>query len=131
MVQLGGGVKADFHLDVLSGSEDLVGLDKAFATALEDGPVDSALDALPRPRIVFVGAVSAIKVDLVLLGELAELRPEWSIVLVGPVGLGDPGTDVSGLAVEANVHLLGHRKPSELPSRHRQAPTGRGRSPAC
>ena len=87
-----------------------------FATALEDGPVDSALDALPRPRIVFVGAVSAIKVDLELLGELAELRPEWSIVLVGPVGLGDPGTDVSGLAVEANVHLLGHRKPSELPA---------------
>jgi len=87
-----------------------------FATALEDGPVDSALDALPRPRIVFVGAISAVKVDLELLAELAELRPEWSIVLVGPVGLGDPGTDVSGLAAKANVHLLGHREPRELPA---------------
>jgi glycosyltransferase involved in cell wall biosynthesis len=87
-----------------------------FATALEDGPVDSVLEALPRPRIVFVGAVSAIKVDLELLAELAESRPEWSIVLVGPVGLGDPSTDVSGLDEKANVHLLGHREPRELPA---------------
>jgi glycosyltransferase involved in cell wall biosynthesis len=87
-----------------------------FARALEDGPVDAALDALPRPRIVFVGAVSAVKVDLELLAELARLRPEWSIVLVGPVGLGDPGTDVSALARATNVHLLGHREPAALPA---------------
>jgi glycosyltransferase involved in cell wall biosynthesis len=87
-----------------------------FATALEDGPIDPSMDALPRPRIVFVGAISAVKVDLELLGELAELRPEWSIVLVGPVGLGDPGTDVSRLAAKANVQLLGHREPSKLPA---------------
>jgi len=86
-----------------------------FATALDAGPVDSALDALPRPRIVFVGAISAVKVDLELLVELAELRPQWSIVLVGPVGLGDPDTDVSRLEKTANVHLLGHRAPHQLP----------------
>lgn len=95
-----------------------------FASALEDGPVDPALNALPRPRIVFVGAVSAVKVDLELLGELAELRPEWSIVLVGPVGLGDPSTDVSELSAKANVHLLGHREPSELPGLLRGADAG-------
>jgi glycosyltransferase involved in cell wall biosynthesis len=87
-----------------------------FATALEDGPVDPSMDALPRPRIVFVGAISAVKVDLELLGQLAELRPEWSIILIGPVGLGDPGTDVSRLTAEANIQLLGHREPSELPA---------------
>jgi len=86
-----------------------------FATALDEGPVDPALDALARPRIVFVGAISAVKVDLELLVELAELRPRWSIVLVGPVGLGDPGTDVSKLEQTPNVHLLGHRAPHELP----------------
>ena len=47
---------------------------------------------------------------------LAELRSAWSIVLIGPVGLGDPGTDVSKLAAKANVQLLGHREPSELPA---------------
>lgn len=87
-----------------------------FSSALEDGPVDPAMDTLPRPRIVFVGAVSAVKVDLELLGELARLRPEWSIVLIGPVGLGDPDTDVSELARAANVHLLGHREPAGLPA---------------
>ncbi len=87
-----------------------------FATALEDGPADPSMAALPRPRIVFVGAISAVKVDLELLGELAELRPEWSIVLIGPVGLGDPGTDVSKLTTKANVQLLGHREPNELPA---------------
>jgi len=87
-----------------------------FATALDEGPIDPALDALAKPRIVFVGAISAVKVDLELLAELAELRPEWSIVLVGPVGLGDPATDVSRLEQTANVHLLGHRAPRELPA---------------
>lgn len=86
-----------------------------FATALDKGPVDPALDVLARPRIVFVGAISAVKVDLELLVELANLRPSWSIVLVGPVGLGDPGTDVSRLEQTPNVHLLGHRAPHELP----------------
>ena len=38
-----------------------------FATALEDGPTDPALAALPRPRIVFTGAVVATKLDLDLL----------------------------------------------------------------
>ena len=35
-----------------------------FATALEDGPVDAALAALPGPRIVFTGAVGAAQARL-------------------------------------------------------------------
>jgi glycosyltransferase involved in cell wall biosynthesis len=95
-----------------------------FATALEPGPIDSDLDALPRPRIVFVGAVSAIKLDLALIAELARLRPAWSIALVGPVGLGDPSTDVSALAQLPNVHLLGARTCNELPAVMRGADAG-------
>ena len=87
-----------------------------FAGALEDGPVDPAIDALPRPRIVFTGAVSGAKVDLGLLERLAALRPEWSVALVGPVGLGDPLTDVSALERMPNVHLLGARAYEELPA---------------
>jgi glycosyltransferase involved in cell wall biosynthesis len=87
-----------------------------FATALDDGPVDPALAALPEPRIVFTGAIAAKKLDLELLAGLAGARPQWSLILVGPVGLGDPGTDVSALRALPNVHLLGARRYEELPA---------------
>jgi len=87
-----------------------------FAGALEPGPVDSALDALPAPRIVFTGAVVEKKLDYELLIGLARRRRDWSIALVGPVGLGDPGTDVAPLEAEPNLHLLGHRPYAHLPA---------------
>jgi glycosyltransferase involved in cell wall biosynthesis len=86
-----------------------------FATALEDGPTDPALAALPHPRIVFTGAVVATKLDLDLLEGVARTRPGWSIALVGPVGAGDPHTDVSALERLRNVHLLGSRPYAALP----------------
>jgi glycosyltransferase involved in cell wall biosynthesis len=94
-----------------------------FATALEPGPVDAALAALPRPRIVFTGAVVATKLDVALVAALAARRPDWSFVLVGPVGAGDPRTDVSGLAA-GNVHLLGPRAYGDLPAVLRGADAG-------
>lgn len=87
-----------------------------FAQALEPGPIDEAIEHAPRPRVVFVGAVSSIKVDLELVAELARKRPDWSLILVGPVGLGDPHTDISELERLDNVHLLGHRRHADLPS---------------
>jgi len=95
-----------------------------FARALEAGPVDAALDALPRPRIVFTGAVVATKLDVPLLAALARARPAWSFALVGPVGVGDPRTDVSALAAEPNVHLLGRRAYAQLPDVLRGADAG-------
>jgi glycosyltransferase involved in cell wall biosynthesis len=95
-----------------------------FARALAAGPVDPKLDALPRPRIVFTGAVVATKLDVPLLVELARARPQWSFALVGPVGPGDPRTDVSALAAAANVHLLGGRRYDELPDVLRGADAG-------
>jgi glycosyltransferase involved in cell wall biosynthesis len=86
-----------------------------FATALEPGPVDAPLDALPRPRIVFAGAVVPTKVDVGLVRSLAAARPGWSIVLVGGVGLGDPAADVSSLRDAPNIHLLGRRPYDRLP----------------
>jgi glycosyltransferase involved in cell wall biosynthesis len=86
-----------------------------FAQALQPGPVDPALDALPGSRIVFTGAVVTTKLDLGLLAELARLRPDWSFALVGPVGPGDPRADVSALEAVPNVHLLGARSYRELP----------------
>lgn len=86
-----------------------------FAGALEDGPVDPAIAALPRPRVVFTGAIVRTKLDFELLVALAQARPDWSIALVGPIGPGDPSTDVSALRREPNLHLLGKRRYDELP----------------
>jgi glycosyltransferase involved in cell wall biosynthesis len=97
---------------------------RTFSTALEPGPVDPMIEALPGPRIVFTGAVVATKLDIALLVALARARPAWSLALVGPVGLGDPRTDVSALAREPNIHLLGARAYAELPDVLRGADAG-------
>jgi len=95
-----------------------------FAAALDDGPVDPALAALPAPRVVFTGAIAEKKLDLPLLRALAARRRDWTLALVGPVGLGDPHTDVSALAAEPNVHLLGPRPYDGLPAVLRGADAG-------
>ncbi len=98
-----------------------------FASALEPNPSDPsdpAVTALPRPRIVFTGAVVAKKLDVPLLAALARARPEWSFALVGPVGAGDPGTDVAALRDESNIHLLGTRTYEQLPGVLRAADAG-------
>ncbi len=98
-----------------------------FARALEPSPpaaLDPAMAALPAPRIVFTGAVVSTKLDIPLLLELARLRPWWSFALVGPIGPGDPRTDVSALAREPNIHLLGPRSYRELPDVLRAADAG-------
>jgi glycosyltransferase involved in cell wall biosynthesis len=85
---------------------------------------DPAVAALPRPCIVFTGAIVAKKLDVPLLAALARARPEWSFALVGPVGAGDPGTDISALHGEPNVHLLGTRSYEQLPDVLRAADAG-------
>jgi glycosyltransferase involved in cell wall biosynthesis len=95
-----------------------------FARALEPGPLDAEMVALEPPRIVFTGAIAATKLDIPLLLALARARPAWSFALVGPVGLGDPHTDISALAAEPNIHLLGPRSYAQLPDVLRAADVG-------
>jgi glycosyltransferase involved in cell wall biosynthesis len=80
-------------------------------------PLPADLQALPAgPRLGFIGAVSRYKLDLDLLLRLANHRPDCQLVLIGRVGEGDPGTDLSALEGVANVHLLGPRPYSQLPA---------------
>ncbi len=89
---------------------------RLFATALEPGAVDPGVAALPGPRIVFIGAILAAKIDIALVVELARSRPQWSFAFVGPVGPGDPRTDVHALTQLPNVQMLGYRPYEQLPS---------------
>ena len=77
------------------------------------GPVE--LVSLPTPRLIFMGAIDAYKLDLVALTQLARKRPDWSFVLIGPIGEADPNTDVGALCSWSNVHWVGPRPYAELP----------------
>ncbi|MEX2457749.1 MAG: glycosyltransferase [Actinomycetota bacterium] len=73
-------------------------------------PVAPEVDALPRPRVGFVGSISEW-VDLDLIEALARARPEWSFVMVGPVK-----TRLRGLRRRPNVLLTGERPHEDVPS---------------
>jgi UDP-galactopyranose mutase len=65
---------------------------------------------LPHPRLGFYGVIDE-RLDLALLDFVAEHRPEWQIVLVGPVVKIDP----AALPRRANIHYFGQRSYDELP----------------
>lgn len=88
-----------------------------FAQAREHRmPIASDLLALPEgPRLGFIGAVSAYKLDVDLLVELAKARPDCQIILIGRLGEGDPSTDLQRVESLPNVHFFGPRPYAELP----------------
>jgi len=87
-----------------------------FKRALDpDMPVADELAELDGPVIGFVGAVSDYKLNQEWILALARQRPDWQIVLIGPTGIGESGTDVGELQRQSNVHLLGHRDYEDLP----------------
>jgi UDP-galactopyranose mutase len=80
----------------------------AQARAMDAIPDDQG--SLPRPRFGFYGVVDE-RMDLDLLGAVADAHPEWSIVIVGPVVKIDP----ADLPHRANIHYLGGKSYDELP----------------
>lgn len=71
-------------------------------------PADQA--ALPRPRLGYFGVIDE-RIDLDLLAAVADARPDWQLVLVGPVVKIDPAT----LPRRPNLHYLGMKGYGELP----------------
>lgn len=71
---------------------------------------------IPTPRIGFIGAISGYKVDFDLLRFIADKRPDWSVILIGKVGEGDPWTDTSLFEGLKNIFFMGSRAYSELPA---------------
>lgn len=66
---------------------------------------------LPHPRLGFFGVIDE-RLDAGLLARIADARPDWQLVLVGPVVKIDPAT----LPRRPNIHYLGHRSYEELPA---------------
>jgi glycosyltransferase involved in cell wall biosynthesis len=83
----------------------------AFSRAVaQPAPPDVA--ALPHPIIGYVGALNG-KLDYSLLEAVAEARPAWSLVLVGPP---DEHADLQAFKARglANVHFLGRKPVNEV-----------------
>jgi UDP-galactopyranose mutase len=72
-------------------------------------PKDQA--TIPHPRAGFYGVIDE-RLDLNLLAELSQLRPEVQFVILGPVVKIDPAT----LPVANNIHYLGGKSYDALPS---------------
>lgn len=67
------------------------------------------------PVVGFVGAVSDYKLNMRWLLHAARVRPDWQIVLIGPIGEADKNTDASEALRQPNMHLLGTRDYAHLP----------------
>jgi UDP-galactopyranose mutase len=100
--------KRDRHANIhpFPSSVDVAHFGAARAPGSE--PQDQA--GLPGPRFGFYGVVDE-RMDLDLLARLADARPQWSIVIVGPV----VKISEDDLPRRPNLHYLGGKGYAELP----------------
>ncbi|MEO6092908.1 MAG: UDP-galactopyranose mutase [Novosphingobium sp.] len=82
-----------------------------FLAARSALPQPEDLRALPQPRLGFYGVIDE-RMDLELIADLADARPDWSIVMVGPV----VKIAEEDLPRRANIHYLGGKSYAELPA---------------
>lgn len=86
-----------------------------FRQALDGGPEHPLLAGIPGPRVGYVGALDAYKVNYELLAGAARLRPDIHFVCVGPVGVGDR-TSQKDLPQAPNIHYVGFLPQHEVPA---------------
>jgi hypothetical protein len=101
--------KRDRHADVHAFPSSIEAEHFGRARLPQPEPADQA--AIPRPRLGYFGVIDE-RIDLDLLAGLADLRPDWQIVMVGPVVKIDP----ESLPRRANLHYLGMKTYAELPA---------------
>lgn len=66
---------------------------------------------IPSPRIGFFGVIDE-RMDLALVEQVADLKPDWQFVMIGPVAKIDPAS----LPQRTNLHWLGPKSYAELPN---------------
>jgi glycosyltransferase involved in cell wall biosynthesis len=82
-----------------------------FAHARDNKQDPEDQKAIPHPRFGFYGVIDE-RMNLELLREVAQKRPEWHLVIIGPV----VKIDESDLPRESNIHYLGGKDYKQLPS---------------
>jgi glycosyltransferase involved in cell wall biosynthesis len=82
-----------------------------FGTARRERPDPDDQAHIPGPRLGFFGVVDE-RLDIELLESVARMRPDWQLVIIGPVVKIDPAS----LPQLENIHYLGGKDYKELPS---------------
>lgn len=81
----------------------------ARARELQEDPPDQA--EIPHPRVGFFGVIDE-RMNIALLEELADARPDLQLVMIGPIVKIDP----SALPRRPNIHWLGGKSYEDLPA---------------
>lgn len=97
------------HSDVHAFPSSIDAAHFAQARNLIEEPPDQA--DIPHPRLGFYGVIDE-RMDLDLLDGIAQARPDWHLVIIGPVVKIDP----TMLPNHPNIHYLGSKSYQELPS---------------
>jgi glycosyltransferase involved in cell wall biosynthesis len=95
-----------FNIHPFPSSIDKSHFENGFKT---NDPADQA--GIPHPRAGFFGVIDE-RMDIQLLDGLASTMPDFQFIIIGPVVKIDP----SDLPRHPNIHYLGSKKYSELPS---------------
>jgi glycosyltransferase involved in cell wall biosynthesis len=85
-----------------------------FAQAADRASSAPEAGELPRPVLGFAGNFLASKVDFDLLEEVARLRRQWTVLLIGPE-TSETASALGQVARLPNVHWIGARPYSDLP----------------
>lgn len=84
---------------------------KHFAQARDISEEPANQHSIPHPKLGFCGVIDE-RMNLDLLAEMADLRPEWQFVMIGPV----VKIAEEDLPRRANIHYLGGKNYKELPA---------------
>lgn len=101
--------KADRHDNIHAFPSAVDAAHFAKARTAQTAPADQR--DLPHPRLGYYGVIDE-RLDLALLQSLAEARPDWSIVMLGPVAK----ISKADLPQAPNLHWLGQKAYAELPA---------------
>ena len=82
-----------------------------FARALSHRTDPADQELIAHPRLGYAGVIDE-RMDLPLLAQLAAARPDWQIVMLGPVVKINPDT----LPKAQNIHYLGMKAYDDLPA---------------
>ncbi len=78
----------------------------------EETAIPSELQAIPQPRIGYIGGI-ADWIDLDLILYIAKSKPEWSLVLIGPIMTQNK---LALLKEPKNIYFLGRKNLRVLPN---------------
>ena len=101
--------KRDQHKNVFAFPSSIDAPHFAQARSRREEPADQA--DIPHPRLGFFGVIDE-RMDIELIDRVAQARPDWHLVIVGPVVKIDP----ADLPRRDNIHYLGGKSYQELPS---------------